>query len=113
MDTRQIDWFPHERQMIEWLAADAAMGRLHVHGKPELLQIVGDAAQLVRPNGFLIFDHWNWCRFIGVDWFPWELFKNLIPLTRQWIAESGLLLDEVRLDGVDPQWCMVLQVSNV
>ena len=95
--------------MIEWLAEDAAAGLLETRGKPELLQIVGDAAELVRPGGYLIFDHWNWCRLIGVEWFPWELFYNLIPLTRQWIAESGLPLEEVALEGMDPQWGMVLR----
>jgi hypothetical protein len=112
LDTTQIDWFAEERQMIEWLAADAAAGRLEERGKPELLRIIADAAQLVRPGGWIIFDHWNWCSFIGVDWFPWDLFYNLIPMTRQWIAESRLPRVELRLAGVDPQWCMVLQVSD-
>ena len=112
MDTTSVDWFPNERQMIEWLAEDAKAGRIEQRGKPELLHIVGDAARLVRPGGYLLFDHWNWCRFIGVDWFPWDLFYNLVPMTRQWIAESGLPLAEVRLDGVDPQWWLILEVSG-
>lgn len=111
MDTTAVDWFPSERQMIEWLAEDAKAGRLAQRGRPELMQIVGDAARLVRPGGYLLFDHWNWCRFIGVEWFPWELFYNLIPMTRSWIAESGLPLSEVRLDGVDPQWFHILRVE--
>ncbi|MFA6240793.1 MAG: hypothetical protein WC655_07685 [Candidatus Hydrogenedentales bacterium] len=97
MNTTDIDWFPNERQMIEWLAEDARAGRLEQRGKPELMQIVGDVVKLVRPGGYLLFDHFNWCRFIGVDWFPWDLFYNLIPMTRQWIAESGLPVSEVRL----------------
>jgi hypothetical protein len=112
MDTTNIDWFPNERQMIEWLAEDAKAGRLEQRGRPELLQIVGDAARLVRPGGFLLFDHFNWCKFIGVPWFPWELFYNLIPMTRRWIAESGLPLTEVRVEGVDPQWWLVLGVHG-
>ena len=112
MDTTAVDWFPNERQMIEWLAEDATAGRLEERGRPELMQIVGDAVRLVRPGGYLLFDHWNWCRFIGVAWFPWDLFYNLIPMTRAWIAVSGLPLSEVRLDGVDPQWFMVLQVER-
>lgn len=111
MDTATVDWFPHERQMIEWLAEDAAAGRLEQRGKPELMQIVGGATRLVRPGGYLLFDHWNWRRFIGVDWFPWDLFYNLIPMTRRWIAESDLPLAEIRLEGVDPQWWMILQVQ--
>lgn len=111
MDTTAVDWFPNERQMIEWLAEDAKAGILDQRGKPELMQIVSDATRLVRPGGYLLFDHWNWCKFIGVEWFPWELFYNLIPTTRRWIAESGLPLAEIRREGVDPQWWMILQVK--
>lgn len=111
MDTTAVDWFPNERQMIEWLAEDARAGLLDQRGKPELMQIVRDAARLVRPGGYLLFDHWNWQRFVGVDWFPWDLFYNLIPTTRKWIAESGLPLSEIFLDGVDPQWWMTLRVG--
>ncbi len=111
MDTTDVDWFPNERQMIEWLAEDANAGCLEHRGKPELMKIVTDAVLLVRPGGYLVFDHFNWCRFIGVDWFPWELFYNLIPMTRQWIAESGLPVKETRLDGMDTQWWLVLRKS--
>jgi len=111
MDTRDVDWFPNERQMIEWLAENVAAGLLDQRGRPELMNIVGDAVRLVRPGGHLVFDHFNWERFIGVDWFPWDLFYNLIPMTRQWIAESGLPLTEVRLDGPNPQWWLILQVG--
>ncbi|MBX7258007.1 MAG: hypothetical protein K1Y02_16725 [Candidatus Hydrogenedentes bacterium] len=111
MDTTAVDWFPNERQMIEWLAEDAQEGRIEVRGKPELMQIVGDVARLVKPGGYMVFDHFNWCRFIGVDWFPWELFYNLIPMTRAWIKESGLAVSEVELEGVNRQWWMVLRVD--
>ncbi len=112
MDTTTIDWFPNERQMIEWLAEDAEAGRLDQRGKPELMQIVADVVKLMRPGGFLIFDHFNWRRFIGADWFPWDLFYNLIPMTRQWVAESSLPVSELRLDGVNPQWWLILHVRD-
>lgn len=109
MDTKQIDWFSCERQMIEWLAEDAEAGLLDQCGKPQFMKIVGDAVNLVRSGGFLIFDHYNWCRFLGVPWFPWDFFYNLIPLMRQWIEESGLPVKEICLQGVDPQWWLILQ----
>ena len=109
MDTTEVDWFPNERQMIEWLAEDARAGRLEQCGKPELMQIIGDAARLVRPGGYLLFDHFNWRRFIGVSWFPWDFFYNMVPMARQWIARSDLPLSEVCLEGVDPQWWLILQ----
>ena len=112
MDTTQIDWFQSERQMIEWLAEDVAAGRLENRGKPEFLQIVASAVRMTRPGGHLIFDHWNWRKFIGVKWFPWDLFYNLIPMAREWIAECRLPLTEIRLPGVDPQWWMILQIDG-
>jgi len=45
-------------------------------------------------------------------WFPWDLFYNLIPMARGWIAECGLPLTEIRLPGVDPQWWMILQIDG-
>ena len=112
MDTITIDWFPNERQMIEWLAEDVASGRIEERGKPEVLQIVGDAVDLVRPGGYLLFDHFNWCKYMEVDWFPWQLFYDLIPMTREWIAGDGLPLVEERLPNVDPQWWMIMKVEK-
>lgn len=112
LDTTAIDWFPNERQMIEWLAEDVAAGRIDQRGRPELMKIVGDAVRLVRPGGYLVFDHFNWCRFIGIEWFPWDLFYNFIPMTRKWIAESALPVTEIKLAGVNPQWWMTLIVNE-
>lgn len=112
MDTTAVDWWPNERQMIEWLAEDVEAGRLEQRGKPELMQVIGDAIGCVRPSGYLIFDHFNWCRLIGADWFPWDLFFNLIPMTRRWVAETKLPVCEVNLPGVNPQWWMILRVTK-
>jgi hypothetical protein len=112
MDTSAVDWWASERQMIEWLAEDAAAGRLETRGRPELLRIVADATRLVRPGGFLAFDHFNWCRLIGVDWFPWDLFYDLIPTTRRWIREAGLPVEELRFPGADPRWWLFLRVTG-
>jgi hypothetical protein len=109
MDTTAVDWFPNERQMIEWLAEDFNAGLMEHCGRPELMRIVTDAIGLVRPGGYLIFDHFNWCRFLGVDWFPWDLFYNLIPMARGWFVEANLPLTEIHLPGVDQQWWMIFR----
>lgn len=111
MDTAAVDWWPRERQMIEWLAEDAAAGRLGACGQPELLRIVAAAAHLVGPGGWLVFDHWSWLGHQEEDWFPWALFCDLMPLARRWIAAAGLGVREVEFAGVDPRWWMVLQVE--
>jgi hypothetical protein len=109
MDTRAVDWWPNERQMIEWLAQDAAAGRLDERARPALVQAVAEAVALVRPGGWLIFDHWTWEGHHAMEWFPWELFCDLVPLAREWIRAAGLPVVEEPLAGRDPRWWMCLR----
>ncbi len=112
MDTATVDWWPNERQMIEWMAEDFESGLIEKRGKPELMEIIGNAAKLTRPGGYLIFDHWSGLSYRDVEWFPWELFCDLVPIARQWIEESSLPVTEIKLPDADPQWWMFLQIEN-
>jgi len=112
MDTTTVDWWPNERQMIEWLAEDFAADGLESRGRPELLEVVSGAVDLVRPGGYLIFDHWTSLSSRDSDWFPWDLFCDLIPMARRWIATSDLPLIEIELPGADPRWWMIMQVEK-
>lgn len=109
MDTRTIDWWANERQMIEWLAEDAAAGRLDECARPALLNAVRHGVELVKPGGYLLFDHWTWEAHRERDWFPWKLFCDLIPMAREWILADGLPVTERPLAGKDPRWWMCLR----
>lgn len=109
MDTRSVDWWPNERQMIEWLAEDHAAGRLDERARPALVEAVRQACELVKPGGWLIFDHWTWVRYESVDWFPFQLFSDLIPMAREWVFAAGLPVTERALKGRDPRWWMCLR----
>ncbi len=109
MDTRSVDWWANERQMIEWLGEDWRAGSLHLRARPALMDAVRFAADLVKPGGFLLFDHWAWLGNRDQEWFPWDLFCDMIPLTRRWIQEERLPLVEHPLPSLDPQWWMCLQ----
>ena len=111
MDMRTVDWWPNDRQMIEWLAEEAEAGQLDAHARPALVEAVRQAVYLVRPGGFLLFDHWTWEGHRNNGWLPWELFCNLIPLAREWIEEAGLPVTERSLSGRDSQWWMCLQTQ--
>jgi len=112
MDTSTVDWWPNERGMIEWLAEDFAAGCMEERGKPELMEIIGHAVDLVRSGGYLVFDHWVWLAHREQDWFPWELFCDLVPMTRRWVADSDLPVVEVEPPDTDPQWWMFLRVEK-
>jgi hypothetical protein len=79
---------------------------LSERAKPALIGAVRNAAEWTKPGGHLLFDHWTWEAHREMDWFPWELFCNLIPLARGWIAESDLPLEEFAVGDLNPQWWM-------
>lgn len=112
MDTTTLDWWPNERRMIEWLAQDYADDGLERRGRPELMAAIAGATELVHPGGFLLFDHWTSVASREKAWFPWDLFCDLVPLARRWIAASDLPLREVHLPGVDPRWWMCQRVAD-
>ena len=103
-DTRQLDWWAAERQMIEWLAEEAAAGRLEGRPKQAVVGAVRNAIELLKPGGVLLCDHWTWEAYRHVPWFPWELFQQLIPLARRWIHEEGLPVEEIPFPEADQQW---------
>jgi hypothetical protein len=108
-DTRDIDWWPNERQMIEWLDEQHQADGLASAGLPELRAIMEAAAHVVKPGGALCFDHWTWEYHLGLDWFPGDLFNNLIPLAREVALSLATPLEEVTPEGLDRQWWMVLR----
>lgn len=112
MDTTTVDWWPNERQMIEWLWEDARAGRLGEYAQPALVGAVRQAVDLVGPGGWLLFDHWTWEAHREAGWLPWDFFCDLIPLARRWVFEAGLPVVERPLTGRDPQWWMCLRVEE-
>ncbi len=112
MDTRTVDWWANERQMIQWLAEDYRAGKLDERARPALVQAVKNAVAMVKPGGCLLFDHWTWEAGRNSDYLPWDLFCDLIPLARRWIEEERLPVDEQPLKGRDPQWWMCLRVVS-
>jgi hypothetical protein len=112
MDTSIVDWWPNERQMIEWMAEDFKSGLIERHGKKELMEIISGAIQLTRSDGYLVFDHWTALGYKELDWFPWELFCDLLPITRQWIKESGLPVTEIEFPNVNSRWWMFFRVGK-
>jgi hypothetical protein len=112
MDTTAIDWFPRERQMIEWLGRQHRQDGLSSVGLPQLRAILGSAARAVKPGGALCFDHWTWEYHLGLDWFPGELFNNLMALARQVAFSLPVPLEEITPPGLDRRWWMVLRRSS-
>jgi hypothetical protein len=112
MDTTKVDWWSNERQMIEWLAEDFVSAIVEERGKKALIEIISNAIELTHSGGYLVFDHWTSLTHKAMDWFPWELFCDLVPIARRWIEESKLPVVEINLPDVNPQWWMFLRVEK-
>jgi hypothetical protein len=95
--------------MIEWLDEQHHADGLQSAGLPELRAILERAAAVVRPGGALCFDHWTWEHHLSLDWFPGELFNNLIPLAREVALSLSTPLQEVTPPGLDRRWWMVVR----
>lgn len=108
-DTRDLDWWPNERQMIEWMDEQYRADGMQAVGLPQLRGILQAAAEVVKPGGALVFDHWTWEYHLGLDWFPGDLFNSLIPIAREVALKLDTPLDDVTPEGLDPQWWMVLR----
>ncbi|MGC9316851.1 MAG: hypothetical protein ACP5KN_02300 [Armatimonadota bacterium] len=109
MDTRGIDWWPTERQMIEWMAQQHEKDGLQSVGLPELRAVLQGCARVLRPGAPMCFDHWTSKHHLGLDWFPGRLFNDMIPLARRLIPSLSIPLEEVTPEGLDAQWWMVLR----
>ncbi|MGA2499302.1 MAG: class I SAM-dependent methyltransferase [Tepidisphaeraceae bacterium] len=108
-DTRNIEWWTDERQMIEWLGEEHRKDGLASVGLPELRAILESAARAVKPGRTLCFDHWTWRYHLGLDWFPGELFNNMLPMAREVALSLPVPLTEVTPAGLDRRWWMVLR----
>jgi SAM-dependent methyltransferase len=109
MDTRAIDWWVEERKMIEWLRCEYDAGLLDAAPKRAVVGALAHAIDLLKPGGVLLCDHWTWEAYRHQEWFPWELFQQLIPLARQWARDVGFPLREVKVPGLDPRWWLCLR----
>jgi len=109
MDTRTVDWWPNEMQMILWLREGVESGGLERQGKPELLACIRASLEVTKPGGWLIFDHHTWDGYKRYPEFPVDLFHEMIPMTRQWVQEMPWPCREAHFPGFDPQWWMFLQ----
>jgi hypothetical protein len=111
MDTRKIDWWANERQMIEWLGEENREGRIEGAPRAAVVGALGQAISLLKTGGAMIIDHWTWEAYRNVDWFPWDFFQRIIPLARRWVGENRLPLLELSLHGRDPQWWLAYRKS--
>jgi len=92
--------------MVRAVRAYWRSGELERVARPALARLVGVCERAMRPGAMIVFSH----RVAGVDLpgQPMDFYTDCLALARRWLTSSGLLLEEVRLDALDPHWWMCL-----
>ena len=83
-------------------------GDLHQIAAPAVTAVVDLCRAALRPDGRLVFAHQVFDSDLRLGQ-PLEVYADYIPLARKWIAEAGLPLRELTLDGLDPHWWLCLE----
>lgn len=109
IDTVNNDWWTIEPQMLRAVMAYHERGELKaaVHG--DFTRMIETCGKLLRPGGYMVFDN---CTFEGYEeiGYSTSFHSAYIELTRQWIQEAELGLEEIRLDGYDSaNWWLILR----
>jgi hypothetical protein len=93
------------------LRAYSRSGDLEEIALPRLIEVVDACAAALHPNGNLLLTHEVLDSDLRLG-HPLELYADYIPLTRQWLAQAGLPLHEVSLDGFEPHWWLCLRRAD-
>jgi hypothetical protein len=107
VDTVEADWMETLPRMIVIVQREIAQGTLEAHARQPFLGLLATLRKVLKTGGAVVMNHYQFQ--LDLDWgYPPDLFENLIPLTRSWLA--GLPgWREVRPTGFHPQWWLFLQ----
>ena len=108
IDTVHLDWFEILPTMVRLVMEYHRDGRLETNVRSAFVGLMATAASLLRPGGHMVFNN---CVF-QVDLeagYETDLYASFISLARRWIARSGLELEIVDPEWIDPQWWMVVR----
>lgn len=83
-------------------------GELDQIAAPAVTALVDLCRAALRPHGRFVFAHQVFDSDLRLGQ-PLEVYADYIPLARKWIAEAGLPLRELTLDGLDPHWWLCLE----
>ena len=112
IDTENCDWWEKEPEMLQAVMKHHREGTLKYSTYNSFIKLIQVCTQVLMPGGYMIFDN---CSFAGYDdiGYSTEFHDSYINMAREWINESGLPLKEVKVDGYNGKWWLILRKDEM
>jgi hypothetical protein len=107
VDTIYSDWMETLPRMIEILKKEVSQNTLELSTKTPFLGLMNVLLEVLKKDGIIAMNHYMFQ--LDLDWgYPSDLFKDMIPITREWMKELKNC-KEIFFDGFDSNWWIFLQ----
>lgn len=108
IDTVNNSWWDILSPMIKATEGYYRQGRLAEVARDEFMRLISVCCGLLKKGGCMVFNTTMYQLDLDSG-YSRELYSSYVHIAREWIAASGLPLEEVGLEGYDPQWWLVVR----
>ncbi len=109
IDTLHHNWWEIEPQMLRAVYTRYRAGTLKETVYEKFIDIIKVCSLSLKKGGYMIFDNCTFNATYDEAVYSTEFHSLYIDMARKWIAEAGLGLEEIKIDGYQSKWWMVLR----
>jgi len=107
VDTIYSNWMETLPKMIQILQKEISQNTLEQHAKIPFLGLIKSLLNVLKKDGMIVMNHYMFQ--LDIDWgYPQDLFKDMVPMTREWIKEL-VGCKEIFFDDFNPNWWIFLR----
>lgn len=109
IDTLHNNWWEIEPQMLRAVYTRYKAGTLKETAYEKFIDIIRVCSLSLKKGGYMVFDNCTFNATYDEAVYSMEFHSLYIDMVREWIAEAGLGLKEVNIDGYKSKWWMILR----
>lgn len=110
IDTVNSEWMDCLPKMIELVNKEVNKNSFEKSLKEPFVEFINELSYVLKQDGIIAINHYMFELDLKLG-YPREIFENLIPIIRTWLATSGYF-KEVYFDGFNKQWWIFLKKNE-